>query len=78
MKQQWIIDGQWSHYHQQVAHKQGWALTQVMGMWEVTTRNEKVFATNKDALQHVLKRESEGDPLAEYAVQAVMAGNLGG
>lgn len=82
MKQTWIIDGEWSAYHSQVARNKGWALSQVQGLWQVVTANVSLFETNDAAREHVLLAEATPDhaehALACIAVNAIMVGSLRG
>lgn len=82
MKQRWIIDGEWSQYHVNVAHQKGWGITQVQGLWQVVTTSPTLFPTNEAAKAHVLA--CEADPthpehtLACIATNAIVVGSIRG
>ena len=82
MRQAWIIDGEWSQYHDMTARRKGWHLTQRDGMWQITTADTEKFLTDDDARLHVLAAESDPDheqfTLAMIAINAIMVGNVRG
>ena len=77
MKQQWIIDGEWSQYHSMVAQGQGWGLSHVKGMWQVVTLDPAKFKDDEAARLYVLEHEKDqNSSLYAIAVQAVIVGNM--
>jgi hypothetical protein len=77
MKQQWIIEGEWSQYHSMVAQGQGWGLSHVKGMWQVVTLDPARFADNEAARLYLLEHEKDqNSSLYAIAVQAVIVGNM--
>ena len=83
MSQRWVIQDEWSQYHQYVANEKGWGLVHDHGMWAVHSVNTSSrFPTNDAARDHV--RAAETDPehpehnLALLAVNAIIMGNMRG
>ena len=75
----WIIDGEWSEYHNMVANQDGWGLTQRQGVWEIVTHNSQLFPTDNDARLHVLAHEhDEETSLFRTALSAVFIGSIRG
>ncbi len=82
LKQQYIIEGEWSQYHHMVSATKGWGLSQKGGMWQIVSVDTTKFPTDEDARLHVLQVETiPGDiehELAKIATNAIMVGNVRG
>ena len=77
MKQQWIIDGEWSQYHAMVANGQGWGLSYRDGMWRIISLDMTKFDTDEAARLYVLRNEKDqNSSLYAFAVRAVIVGNM--
>ena len=82
MKQTWLIDGEWSQYHNTTAVQQGWVLSHKSGLWEIVAIDVAMFPTDEAARHHVLACEANPEhkehTLARIAVNAIMVGNMRG
>jgi len=82
LRQRWIIENEWSKYHEVVSTRCGWVLEQRQGLWHIVALSGSKFPDDAAAHDHVLA--CEADPqhpehnLAVIATHAIMVGSING